>query len=279
MPPTACCRPLRDIELADRFNGHFSFTPDGYPMLGESSRVRGLWLAEGIWVTHAGGSAKAVVDLLTTGRSEIDLRQAHPDRFHRVRDHRRVRQGARSPAVPRGVRHHPPAAADAASPRPAHHALPPALRAGRRRADRKRRLGAGAVVCSRTRALPAPEFTQTRSAWAARHWSPTVGREHAATRAGVGVFDLTPFTKVEVEGTGSADWLNRVCASEIDRPVGRIVYTTVLDHAGRHRLRPDRDPAGRGPLPGRHRRRLGARATSPGCATTCPRAAACGCAT
>ena len=74
--------PLRDIDLTDRINGHFSFTPDGYPMLGESSRVRGLWLAEGIWVTHAGGSAKAVVDLLTTGRSEIDLRQAHPDRFH-----------------------------------------------------------------------------------------------------------------------------------------------------------------------------------------------------
>ena len=74
--------PLRDIDLTDRINGHFSFTPDGYPMLGESSRVRGLWLAEGIWETHAGGSAKAVVDLLTTGRSEIDLRQAHPDRFH-----------------------------------------------------------------------------------------------------------------------------------------------------------------------------------------------------
>ena len=46
------------------------------------------------------------------------------------------------------------------------------------------------------------------------------------------MFDLTPFTKVEVEGPGAADWLNRVCASEIDRPVGRIMYTTVLDHAG-----------------------------------------------
>ena len=52
------------------------------------------------------------------------------------------------------------------------------------------------------------------------------------------------------------DWLNRVCASEMDRPVGRIVYTTVLDHAGRRRLRPDRHAAGGGSLPGRHRRRL-----------------------
>ncbi len=28
------------------------------------------------------------------------------------------------------------------------------------------------------------------------------------------------------------EWLNRVCASEMDRPVGRILYTTVLDHDG-----------------------------------------------
>ena len=71
-----------------------------------------------------------------------------------------------------------------------------------------------------------------RSAWAQRHWSPTIGREHLATRTGVGVFDLTPFVKVEAEGPGVIDWLNRVCASEMDRPVGRILYTTVLDHDG-----------------------------------------------
>ena len=71
-----------------------------------------------------------------------------------------------------------------------------------------------------------------RSAWAQRHWSPTIGREHHATRTGVGVFDLTPFVKVEAEGPGVVEWLNRVCASEMDRPVGRILYTTVLDHDG-----------------------------------------------
>ncbi len=222
---------LRDVELADRFNGHFSFTPDGYPMLGESSRVRGLWLAEGIWVTHAGGSAKAVVDLLTTGRSEIDLRQAHPDRFYefattdayvRARGAQQYREvydiihPLQQMLHPRGLRTTP------------YH-------------QRFEEAGAELIESAgweraqwfeTNSVLAAPEFTQHRSAWAARHWSPVIGREHAATRNGVGVFDLTPFAKVEVEGHGAADWLNRVCASEIDRPVGRILYTTVLDHAG-----------------------------------------------
>ena len=222
---------LRDIELADCFNGHFSFTPDGYPMLGESSRVRGLWLAEGIWVTHAGGSAKAVVDLLTTGRSDIDLRLAHPDRFHRfaTTDAYVNARGAQQYREVYDIIH------------PLQQMLHP--RGLRTTPYHQRFEEAGAELIESAgweraqwfesnAALPAPEFTQTRSSWAARHWSPTVGREHGATRAGVGVFDLTPFTKVEVEGPGAADWLNRVCASEIDRPVGRIIYTTVLDHAG-----------------------------------------------
>jgi hypothetical protein len=54
-----------------------------------------------------------------------------------------------------------------------------------------------------------------------------------STSTYVGVIDLTPFTKVEVEGAGSADWLNRVCASEIDRPVGRIVYAKSSDPSER----------------------------------------------
>ena len=35
-------------------------------------------------------------------------------------------------------------------------------------------------------ALPLPDVMPERSAWAQRHWSPTIGREHHATRTGVG---------------------------------------------------------------------------------------------
>ena len=40
--------------------------------------------------------------------------------------------------------------------------------------------------------------------WAARYWSPIVQAEHRACRERVGIFDLTPFTKVEVKGPGRA---------------------------------------------------------------------------
>jgi len=74
--------------------------------------------------------------------------------------------------------------------------------------------------------LPEPSHRQTRDDWSSMFWSEIVEREHHATRTAAGLFDLTPFTKVEVEGAGAVGWLNRVCASEMDRPVGRVVYTT-----------------------------------------------------
>ena len=52
--------PVYAAGVAESFNGHFAFTPDSYPLLGESSHTRGLFFAEGIWVTHAGGSARAI---------------------------------------------------------------------------------------------------------------------------------------------------------------------------------------------------------------------------
>ncbi|HLL49920.1 MAG TPA: FAD-binding oxidoreductase, partial [Thermomicrobiales bacterium] len=60
---------LRQVEIASAINGMFSFTPDGFSLLGESDRLRGLWLAEAIWITHAGGAAKAIAQLMTDGRA------------------------------------------------------------------------------------------------------------------------------------------------------------------------------------------------------------------
>ncbi len=222
---------LRDIALASTFNGHFSFSPDGYPVLGPSSHVHGLWLAAGIWVTHAGGSGRAIAELMTAGRSRIDMRLASPDRFQR---HVTTRSYVRS----RGMQQY----------REVYDILHPSQLMEHPRGLRclpyhQRLEQAGAFLVESAgweRAhwfesnsdLPEPEHVQRRDAWASRYWSPVIGREHRHTREQAGVFDLTPFTKAEIEGPGAAAWLNRVCASEMDRPVGRIVYTTVLDHGG-----------------------------------------------
>ena len=74
---------LAEVEIASAFNGMFSFTPDAFPLLGESDRVRGFWVAEAIWITHAAGVARAVAQVMTNGRADHDLRECDLNRFDR----------------------------------------------------------------------------------------------------------------------------------------------------------------------------------------------------
>jgi glycine cleavage system aminomethyltransferase T len=70
------------------------------------------------------------------------------------------------------------------------------------------------------------------SAWAAREWSAIAVAEHRACRERAGIFDLTPFTKVEVSGPGAAAFLQRLAANDVDKPVGTVVYTAMLTPRG-----------------------------------------------
>src|SRR5919112_2084676 len=65
---------LRSSAIEDGFNGIFSFTPDGGPLMGEAPELQGLFVAEAVWVTHSAGVAKAMAELLVEGRSRTDLR-------------------------------------------------------------------------------------------------------------------------------------------------------------------------------------------------------------
>ncbi|MBG0813831.1 FAD-dependent oxidoreductase [Planomonospora sp. ID82291] len=68
--------------------------------------------------------------------------------------------------------------------------------------------------------------------WAGRIWSPAVRAECLATRDAAGLFDQTSFAKLEVSGPDALERLQRACAGELDRPVGSVVYTQVLNARG-----------------------------------------------
>ena len=51
-------------------------------------------------------------------------------------------------------------------------------------------------------------------------------------RERVGIIDLTSFGKLEVAGADALALLERVCGNRIDRPVGSVVYTQLLDERG-----------------------------------------------
>ena len=56
---------LKTSPIRDQLNGIFSMTPDGGPLLGEIDEVAGLFLAEAVWVTHAGGVGRSAAQMLT----------------------------------------------------------------------------------------------------------------------------------------------------------------------------------------------------------------------
>jgi glycine cleavage system aminomethyltransferase T len=69
-----------------------------------------------------------------------------------------------------------------------------------------------------------------RDAWSAKHWSPIAATEALATRENVAFYDMTPLMRLEV--VGPVSFLQGLTSNNVDRPVGTVVYTLLLDDAG-----------------------------------------------
>ncbi len=211
------------------FNGPESFTPDDRYLLGESPHVRGLFTAAGfnsIGIQSSGGAGKVLADWIIDGRPpmdlwDVDVRRVMPFQRNAKYLHDRTVESLgllyamhwpfRQPETARGVR------------RSALH-------------DRLAGRGAcfGEVAgWERTNwfapAGVAPEYEYT---YGRQNWFPYSAAEHHAVRTNVGIFDLSSFGKYVLEGPDAAEVLNRICANDVEVPVGRIVYTQWLNERG-----------------------------------------------
>ena len=224
---------LRGAGLTHKFNGMFSFTTDGFPVLGESPQVKGFWSAQAVWITHAGGVGKAVAEWIVTGEPTTDLRECDIRRFHPFaysRPYVRERAAQQYREVYDII--HPHQQIE----NPRNIRLTPFY-------DRQRELGA---IFFENAGWERPQWYDTneglldsltvtgesRSGWEAREWSPTVAVEHVATRERVAMFDLTPFAKFEVTGPGALNALQRLASNQMNKPVGTITYTPMLTATG-----------------------------------------------
>jgi glycine cleavage system aminomethyltransferase T/glycine/D-amino acid oxidase-like deaminating enzyme len=218
---------------ARSINGMFSFTPDAGSIVGESARARGVWVCEAVWVTHAGGMGRQVAEWIANGEPSYDMAEADANRFYpfqmtppyvlargkqQYREVYDIIHPLQQMANPRNLR------------------LSPFHR-------RQRELGAEFFTGAgwerpqwfATNVAPGDAPWTRREGWAAMNWSPSVGAEHLATRERVALFDITPFAKFDVTGSEACAFLERICANRIDRPVGTIVYTSMLTPSGRIR--------------------------------------------
>jgi glycine cleavage system aminomethyltransferase T len=221
-------------------NGLFLFTHDGSPVLGESRKVPGFWVAEAVWVTHSGGVGRAMAEWLVEGRSQIDLRGADLHRYERF-------QHAPSYVRARGSQNfievydiiHPlqpmddprPLRTSPFYPRQVEHGAFFLEASGW---ERPHWFENNAALLSDRDGRPAYEgrVIPGRDEWSARYWSPIVAAEHLATRDRVALYDMTSLAKLEITGAGALGFLDGLVTNTIDKPVGAVTYTAMCDETG-----------------------------------------------
>jgi glycine cleavage system aminomethyltransferase T/glycine/D-amino acid oxidase-like deaminating enzyme len=227
---------LSDSKVEEAFNGIFSFTPDGYSIMGEHRDLNGFWVAEAVWVTHSAGVAKATAEWIVDGAPSIDVHECDLYRFEDVaRSPEFIMQTSSQAFVEVYDIIHP-------------YQFRTALRGLRTSPfyEQQKRLGAffyegagwerpawfeaNAELAQRLRAdgLPFPD----RDDWSAQFWSPISIAEAHWTRERVAVYDMTPLTRYEIAGPGAAAFLQRMSTNNVDKSIGSVTYTMLLDETG-----------------------------------------------
>src|SRR5919112_260942 len=223
---------LSGAKVEEGFNGIFSFTPDGGPLIGESPDVAGFWIAEAVWVTHSAGVARAVAQLLVDGRSEVDL---HGCDVHRFEDVQLTPEYVSETSQQNFVEIYD-----------VIHPLQPRLSPRDLRVSpfhaRQQELGAvfleGAgwerphwyeANAELVKDLPTEWIPPSRDSWSAQFHSPIAAAEAWRTRTAVAMYDMTPLKRLEVSGPGALDLLQRLTSNQMDKSVGSVTYTLALD--------------------------------------------------
>ncbi len=220
---------LAEAGILTFFNGPESFTPDDAYHLGLAPEMDNVWVAAGfnsIGIQSAGGAGMALAQWMEAGEKPFDLGDVDISRmqpfqgnktylFERSKetlgllyaDHFPYRQKATARGVRRSVLH--------------HHL-----------AER------GAVfgeVAGWERANWFADEGQERAyrySWKRQNWFENSAREHMAVRENVGMYDMSSFGKIRVEGPDAEAYLNYVAGGDYAVPVGKIVYSQFLNSQG-----------------------------------------------
>ena len=222
---------MEDARVSRVINGPEAFTPDNEFILGESE-VGGFFVAAGFsahGIAGAGGIGRQVATWIAEGQPELDLWKMDIRRFGPAYRSQRytLARSIENYATYYDI-HYPNEERQSGRPlrtSPTYETL----------------LGLGAVFGEKS-GWERPNWFESNAAagdaalrprgWAGEHWSPAIGAEAVATRHAAALFDETSFAKLEVAGPGALAFLERMCANAIDRPVGSIVYTQLLDRRG-----------------------------------------------
>jgi heterotetrameric sarcosine oxidase gamma subunit len=222
---------LTDVGIRKFFCGPESFTPDVHPMLGPAPELDNFWVAAGLnslGILLGGGVGSVVAQWMVDGVAPVDVAHYSVERAlpHEVSRRFRSERTAEQLGVLFG---------DGAFPR-----WQPSTARGIRRSPLHDRLAAAGAHFGVSAGWEYPEWfagagmtpPDPTMSFDRQASFELVAAEHQAIREAVGVMDMTLMSKYLVQGPGAVAVLGRLSAGDIDREVGRVVYTPWLNKSG-----------------------------------------------
>ncbi len=217
---------LDDAGIKRWVNGAFTFSPDGNPLVGPVPGLRNYWSACAVMAgfLQGGGVGKSLAEWMIDGEPQEDIFGMDVARFGDFAENREyIRQMTGQFYSRRFVMTYPNEQLWAGRPlrmAPAYDAMTAA--------------GAQWGVSYGLEVpifFAEPDFEEIPTLRRSNAFD-IVGAECRAVRDGVGILDITGFSRYEVSGPNAEAWLDELLAGRLPGP-GRIRLTPMLGHDGR----------------------------------------------
>ncbi len=220
---------LADTGVKQLINGPESFTPDGNFILGEAPEMDNVFIGAGFnafGIASGGGAGMALAEWVSTGQPPYDLWPVDIRRFGRPHQDT---DWVRTRTMEAYGKHYTMAwpSEEHASGRPC------------RRSPLYRSLQEAGAVFGEKLGWERPNWFANEDeeardiyTFGRPNWHVPVGREHQAAREAAVLFDQTSFAKFVLKGTDAEPALNWIAANRVDKPVGSIIYTQMLNDKG-----------------------------------------------
>ena len=211
------------------FNGPESFTPDDAYHLGLAPEMDNVWIAAGfnsIGIQSAGGAGMALAQWITDDKKPFDLGDVDISRMQPFQGNKKYLFERSKETLGLLYADHYPYRQKASA------------RGIRRSPFHSQLLEKGAVMgelAGWERANWYAERDQKREyeySWKRQNWFENSAQEHRAVRENIGIYDMSSFGKIRVEGSEACEFLNYISGANCDVPIGKIVYTQFLNEDG-----------------------------------------------
>ena len=218
---------LASAGVKQLLNGPESFTPDGNFILGEAPELNGLFIGAGFnafGIASGGGAGMALAEWAATGAAPYDLWPVDIRRFGRAHT---STDFVRARTLEAYGKHYTIAwpSEEMKTARPT------------RRSPLYAHLEQAGAVFGEKMGWERPNWFGPQGAadgysFARPTWFDAVGREHKAAREAAVLIDQTSFAKFVLQGPDAEAALSHIAANRVDRPVGSLIYTQMLNDKG-----------------------------------------------